>query len=417
MKKILFIVLLISITGFQVFAQNSFSITGTVRDQKESLPGAGVYLSGYKVSTVADSEGKFKISNLKPGNYDLMVQMIGYLPYSKSVIVSDKSVQVELILKESTTTLNEVVIRSDPNRGKYIKQFKEFFIGTSPNAAQCKILNPQVLNIDYDVTRSLLTIKTSEFLIVENKALGYRLKYMLDNFEYNSRTRIIYFSGHPFFEELKASGTKLQKYISKRETAYYGSSQHFFRSLYAGNSDHEGFILNKMLKIPNPNRYPDSIIRKNLARLKAPPKSTLISKATMLKDSAMITFWLKQQNMPQYIDCIDRKVLSANTLVSTYNQNLKVLDCTGALAISYTKEKESLAYSKTGFWIFRPLDIPDYEISVANLMQNSIRFYENGGVYDSRAMLFEGFWAYEKVADMVPMDYIPSVPKVQRSMF
>lgn len=407
MKNILFIVLLISFTGFHAFPQNSFSITGIVRDQKESLPGAGVYLSGYKVSTVADSEGKFKISNLKPGNYDLLVQMIGYLPYSKSVIISDKSVQVELILKESTTTLNEVVIRADPNRGKYIQQFKEFFIGTSPNAAQCKILNPQVLNIDYDVTKSLLTIKTSEFLIVENKALGYRLKYMLDNFEYNSRTRIIYFSGHPFFEELKASGSKLQKYIAKRETAYYGSSQHFFRALYAGNTIEEGFILNKMIKIPNPNRYPDSIINKNLIRLKTPAKSTIISKGNMLRDSTMISFWLKQQDMPKYVDFLDRKEISPNNLVSTYNQNLKLLDCNGALAISYTKEKESLAYSKTGFWVFRPLDIPDYEISVANITRNAVRFYENGSVYDSRAMLYEGFWAYEKVADMVPMDYIP----------
>lgn len=417
MKNLLLLVLLISSTGFHAFPQNSFSITGIVRDQKESLPGAGVYLSGYKVSAVADNEGKFKISNLKPGNYDLLVQMVGYLPYSKSVIISDKSVQVELLLKESTTTLNEVVIRADPNRAKYIKQFKEFFIGTSPNAAQCKILNPQVLNIDYDVTNSLLTIKTSEFLIVENKALGYRLKYMLDNFEYNSRTRIIYFSGHPFFEELKASGSRLKKYIDKRETAYYGSSQHFFRSLYAGTTQEEGFILNRMIKIPNPNRYPDSIIRKNLVHLKTPPKSTVLSKATapskgtVLRDSAMINFWLKQQDMPKYVDYLDRKEIPPVNLVSTYNKNLKILEYSGALAISYTKEKESLAYSKTGFWIFRPLDIPDYEISVANFSQNAVRFYENGGIYDSRSMLYEGYWAYEKVGDMVPMDYIPQANK------
>lgn len=411
MKKSLFLIIFILSTGLYAFSQNSFSISGTVRDQKESLPGAGVYLSGYKVSTVADGEGKFKISNLRPGNYDLLVQMVGYLPYSKSVIISDKSVQVELTLKESTTTLNEVVIRADPNRAKYIRQFKEFFIGTSPNAAQCRILNPQVLNIDYDVTESLLTIKTSEFLILENKALGYRLKYMLDNFEYNSRTQIIYFSGHPFFEELKASGSKLQKYISKRETAYYGSSQHFFRSLYAGNTTAAGFILNKMVKIPNPNRYPDSIISKNLRRLKTPAKSTVISKGIMPRDSAMISFWLKQQEMPKYVDYLDRKEISPLNLVSTYNQNLKLLDFSGALAVSYTKEKESLAYSKTGFWVFRPLDIPDYEISVANLKQNSLRFYENGSVYDSRAILYEGFWAYEKVADMVPMDYTPQAKK------
>ena len=115
--------------------------------------------------------------------------------------------------------------------------------------------------------------------------------------------------------------------------------------------------------------------------------------------------------MPKYVDYLDRKEISPLNLVSTYNQNLKLLDFSGALAVSYTKEKESLAYSKTGFWVFRPLDIPDYEISVANLKQNSLRFYENGSVYDSRAILYEGFWAYEKVADMVPMDYTPQAKK------
>jgi hypothetical protein len=48
---------------------------------------------------------------------------------------------------------------------------------------------------------------------------------------------------------------------------------------------------------------------------------------------------------------------------------------------------------------------------VANLTGEGVRFYENGGIYDSRSLLYEGFWAYEKVADMVPMDYIPLAKK------
>ncbi|MBE9602213.1 carboxypeptidase-like regulatory domain-containing protein [Pedobacter sp. MC2016-24] len=407
MIKKLLVFLFTLFAGIHAYAQASFSITGTVRDQKETLPGAGIYLSGYQISTVADINGNFKISNLQPGSYDLLVQMVGYVPFSKSVIISDKSVQVDLVLKESTVHLNEVVIHADPNRAKYIKQFKEFFIGTTPNAAQCKIVNPQVLNIDYDVTKSTLTIQTDQFLIIENKALGYRLKYMLDNFEYNSRTRIIYFSGHPFFEELKSSGETRKKYIEKREIAYYGSSQHFFRSLYRGNSKEEGFIINKMIKVPNPYRYPDSIIQKKLTQLKSQAKPNAITKNPMARDTAMIAFWRKQEEMPRYVDQLDRREISPQNLVYTYNNNLKMLDATGALAIIYTKERESLAYSKTSFWIFRPLDVPDYEISVANLAHRDIRFYESGGIYDPRAMLYEGFWAYEKVGDMVPMDYIP----------
>ena len=188
------------IVGLQSYSQNGFTISGTVKDQKETLPGAGIYISGYKIATVTDADGKFKLPNLKPGSYDILVQMIGYLPYSKNIIISEKSVQVEFLLKQSTTTLNEVVIRADPNRQKYINQFKEYFIGKTPNAKICKILNPQVLRVNYDITKSTLSVKTDEFLIVENKALGYRIKYMLDYFEYNNRTNIIYYAGKPFFE-------------------------------------------------------------------------------------------------------------------------------------------------------------------------------------------------------------------------
>ncbi|WP_235526160.1 carboxypeptidase-like regulatory domain-containing protein [Pedobacter sp. Leaf216] len=385
------------ILGTNAIAQNTFTISGLVRDQKDGLPGASIYLSGYKIATVADNDGRFKLANLKPGSYDILVQLIGYLPYSKSVIISDKSVQVELVLKENVAQLEEVVIRADPNRQKYINQFKEFFIGKTPNALQCKILNPQVLNVDFDITKSTLTVSTTEFLVVENKALGYRLKF-------------IYYSGHPFFEELKASAAKKKKYIAAREIAYYGSSQHFFRSLYANKTQEEGFIINKMIKVPNPNRYPEYIINTNLEKIKAVPEKTGIRQNKGKIDTALFNFWMKQKEMPKTIDRFSRAEVLTDTLVHYFNQNLKYLSYTDALLIQYTKEKESLAYSNTGFWIFRPLDVPENEISVANLTGEGVRFYENGGIYDSRSLLYEGFWAYEKVADMVPMDYVP-LPK------
>ncbi|RZL59081.1 MAG: carboxypeptidase-like regulatory domain-containing protein, partial [Pedobacter sp.] len=264
-----------------------------------------------------------------------------------------------------------------------------------------------VLNVDFDITKSTLTVTTTEFLVVENKALGYRLKYMLDHFEYNSRTHIIYYSGHPFFEELKASPAKKKKYISAREIAYHGSSQHFFRSLYAGKSKEEGFIINKMLKIPNPNRYPEYVINSTLEKIRTLPGKTGVRITAGKIDTALLNFWTKQQEMPRTIDKFSRGEVLPDTLVHYFDDNLKYLSYTDALIIQYTKEKESLAYSKTGFWIFRPLDVPENEISVANLTSPGVRFYENGGIHDSRSLLYEGFWAYEKVADMVPMDYVP----------
>jgi len=399
------------IIGNEALAQNTYSITGIVRDKIETLPGAGVYVSGYKIATVTDNNGKFTIPNLKPGSYDILVQMIGYLPFSKNIIISDKSISVDFTLKENTVMLNEVVIRVDPNRAKYIKQFTDYFIGKSPNAKACKIINPQVLRVDFDITQSLLTVKTDEFLIVENKALGYRIKYMLDYFEFNSRTNIIYYSGKPFFEELKASGAKKKKYVEFRETAYYGSAQHFFKSLYKGKSEEEGFEIHKILKIPNPNRAPDSIIYKNIMALKNPPQKTGIRVNAGKVDTSLMGYWVKQQALPKYIDKFSNAIVIADTLVHFYNKDLKYLAYDNALCVVYTKERESTAYTNSGYWIFRPLSFPDYQFSVAKLTNGPIRFYENGGILDARSLLYEGFWAYEKVADMVPMDYIPVTKK------
>jgi hypothetical protein len=404
-RALLLIILLFF--GIDVFSQNTFSISGIVRDKTETLPGAGVYISGYKIATSTDNDGKFTISNLKPGSYDLLVQMIGYLPFSKNIIISDKSVQVDFTLKENAVLLNEVVIRADPNRQKYINEFIGYFIGKSPNAKACKILNPQVLRVDFDITKSLLTVKTDEFLIIENKALGYRIKYMLDYFEYNSRTNIIYYSGKPFFEEMKVSAARRKKFIALRETAYYGSTQHFFKSLYRGNSKEEGFIIHKIIKVPNPNRAPDSIILKNILALKNPFQKTGIIKNAGKIDTSLLGYWIKQQELPKFLDRFNDAEVLPDTLVHFYNKDLKYLAYSNSLCIMYTKERESTEYSNTGYWVMRPLSISDYELSIAKLTGQAIGFYENGGILDARTLIFEGFWAYEKVADMVPMDYVP----------
>ncbi|MNJ93031.1 hypothetical protein D3C87_107100 [compost metagenome] len=407
MFRVFWLFSIIFILTTNIYGQNTFSITGTVKDNDGPIPGAGVYISGYKIATVTDTDGKFRLPKLAPGSYDILVQMMGYLPYSKNIVISDKSIDAVFLLKESTVTLNEVVIRVDPNRQKYINQFKEYFIGASPNAKYCKILNPQVLRVNYDITTSTLTVKSDDFLIVENKALGYRIKYMLEYFEYNNRTHIIYYSGKPFFEDLKVSNSKRKKYSELREIAYHGSAQHFFKSLYAGNSEDEGFLINKIIQIPNPNRMPDTIINKNLLLLKNPLGKSGIKKNAGKIDTSLVSFWHKQLELPKTIDVFNSSRILTDTLVHYYNKDLKYLNYSNSLCIIYTKERESTAYSNSGFWVRRPLNMPDYQLSVLKLSENAFRFYENGSILDARSVLFEGFWAYEKVADMVPRDYIP----------
>lgn len=403
-KPVLLFLVSLCICSFS-YAQNMYSITGIVKDKKgETLPGAGIYLSGYTTATVTNMDGKFSLSKLKPGSYEVVVQMIGFLPFSKSVIISDKSVNITIVLSENTIQLNEVVIRADPDREKNLQVFKEFFIGRTPNSQKCKILNPNVLFIKYDKGEKILSVTSNEFLVVENKALGYRLKYMLNLFEYNYNTRIVYFSGLPVFEDLKGSGSKRRTWLKNREVAYAGSPQHFFQSLYRDRAQEEGFIMYKRIKIPNFNRPSDSLLNATRTRL-LKKMNGVMKTGSQFTDSLEIIN--KQANLPKEYVTLDTSGVRTDTLVKSLYTNLKTINFKDELYVMYTKEQESNTYSNSGHYVMRPLNVPNYEISVVHMLQAPVNFYANGGMHDAKSLLYEGFWAYEKIGDMVPMDYIP----------
>jgi hypothetical protein len=388
------------------YAQNLYSISGLVKDRKnETMPGAGIYLSGYTIAAAADNNGQFSLKNIKPGSYEVVVQMVGYLPYSKSVVISDKSVNITIILEENTVQLSEVVIRADPNREKYLQVFKEFFIGKTPNSAKCKILNPQVLYIKYDGDHNILSVTSNEFLVVENKALGYRLKYMLNLFEYNYNTRIVYFAGLPVFEDLKGSGSRRKKWLASREVAYNGSPQHFFQSLYRNTVQEEGFIVYKRIKVPNTNRPSDRYIAAAKARLNKQIRSTVLKAGSIPLDS--LTILRDLERLPKEYSTLDMSGVSIDTLVKSIYPNRKTINFKDELYIMYTREEEALGYSNTGHYVMRPLTIPNYQISVIHQLEGPVSFYSNGGMHDAKSVLYEGFWAYEKIGDMVPIDYVP----------
>ncbi|HEY0175837.1 MAG TPA: carboxypeptidase-like regulatory domain-containing protein [Pedobacter sp.] len=396
---------LLLIFCLNLHAQQLYSISGEVKDKKgETLPGAGIYLSGYTTATVTNSDGKFTLAKLKPGSYEVVVQMMGFLPYSKSVLISDQSVNITITLADNTVQLKEVVITADPNRAKNLQIFKDFFIGKTPNSAKCKILNPNVLYIKYDGDHNILTVTSNEFLVVENKALGYRLKYMLNLFEYNYDTRIVYFSGLPVFEDLKGSGSKRRTWLKNREIAYAGSPQHFFQSLYRNTVQEEGFIIYKRIKVKNPNRPPDSYIAAVKSRLRKKMHGT-VNPGSVLADSLAIIEHI--ESLPKDYSTLDMSGVNVDTLVKNIYPNVRTINYKDELYVMYTKEEESVAYSNTGHYIMRPLTVPNYEISVVQMLKGPVNFYANGSMGDARSLLFEGFWAYEKIGDMVPMDYIP----------
>ncbi|HKG04807.1 MAG TPA: carboxypeptidase-like regulatory domain-containing protein [Pedobacter sp.] len=403
---LIFLALMLTAASKGYAFQDSYGISGVVKDKKgETLPGANVLLSGYQKGAVADNDGKFVITALRPGNYDVLVQMMGYLPASINVIVDDKSVVVDIVMTENARLLKEVVIRPDANRERYLKAFKESFVGTSPNAQKTKILNPNVIRFEYDSEALTLQATADEFIILENKELGYKIKYLLKYFEKDDRLNLIRYFGYPYFEDLASSKSKARQYKERRDLAYMGSAQHFFTSLFDNSAKSSGFMIYKMEAKPNPQKLPDSILDEKIQRF-----TQLTTRGAKLttQPGDSLRYYKQMKSLPDTIDILNRNEVLTDTLVKQEVSNLRWMNYRDKLYIVYSLEKESKAYSEQrGYKIRRPHDLAQSQVSIVRQHKPLIAFYENGMVFDPSALLFEGYWGYEKVADMVPMDYIP----------
>lgn len=91
-------------------------IRGVVLDKQAqlNLPGANVViLNSNPVKGVStDANGKFKLTDVLPGRYDLKVTYMGYkeVILASIVVTSGKEVVLEVGMEESASTLNEVVV-------------------------------------------------------------------------------------------------------------------------------------------------------------------------------------------------------------------------------------------------------------------------------------------------------------------
>ena len=392
---------MISRKDMSVSVQETYQISGVVKDREGSpVPGARILLSNYKIGTVADSQGRFVISGLKSGNYNLVVEMMGFQPLSNNVLITNSPANIEVFLSDQVKLLNEVVIMADPNRKKYINLFKKSFIGTTLNAKHCDILNPEVLYTVYDTDNQILKVTADELLLIENKALGYRIKYLLRYYEKDEQTGVVVFYGYPYFEEIEARPRKRRKYMKSREKAYVGSPQHFFRSLYQNKSKEEGFIINDLIKTPNVFKHSAGVNKPINFAGNIRIKGNVWSK----RDSLNYLALMKKES--DTLEVLVRKDITADELVKPSAGSLKLMELKEALYITFTGEKEDKTYLSSGYRIERPRDLAPFQVSLVYPLRGPIGFYENGGLYDPGSVLFEGVWGYEKVADMVPMDYI-----------
>jgi hypothetical protein len=408
MKSFILLLSLLTIGKF-CSAQQNYILSGVVKDKRgEPLPGVAIYVSDYKLATATDNQGKYSLK-LKPGSYTLLIQLIGFKSIDKPIIIEDKDLRTDIVLTESTTQLAEVTIKPDPHRMGYLSTFKTYFIGLTDNAEKCKILNSDLIRFDYDSEKRVLSATTDDFLMIENQALGYRIKFLVKEFQYDYRTGIVFYEGFPHYEDLPGSAAKKEKWEKKRIEAYNGSSQHFFSALFNNRSKEEGFKINKLIRNQEQEYLADSIAESQVGGLTS-TTLTLAGTTNFRPQRKAVQNKLEKLTSGHRIDMLNRAEILTDTLVHEYNQDIKKIKFTNVLYVIYTKEKESSSYlSKMRMSVSRPPDLDKTQISLITLQSPTVFFYKNGSINNPRSMLYSGYWAWEKVADSVPMDYVPPV--------
>ena len=205
------------------------TLTGVVHDAEtgEPLPGANVFIAGSLLGTSTARDGSYELRGIPAGALRLYVSMIGYEPDFRDMLLRTEAIRtVDFRLEPEVYELEGIAVeaKEDKQWQRRLERFEELFIGQTPNAEITEITNPTIL--DFEGGGGELRALAPEPLEIENRALGYRVKYFLKDFSATpQRTR---YDGEPLYEELiPASAEESAEWEANRRQAFIGSFRHF----------------------------------------------------------------------------------------------------------------------------------------------------------------------------------------------
>lgn len=381
----------------KLFAQHDLS--GIVLSSVDNSPlgYASVFINNSGKGTMAGVDGKFTIHGINENEFELVASYSGFI--SVDIKINAANLHQYQTIKLHPRTLNEIVIRRPDKDGwkNWGRMFTEYFIGTSDFASDCKIENPEVIRFFYDNKENILTAYSNDNIIVTNKALGYKVRYQLEDFSYDSRKRTVSFEGYTGFEDLIPRNKHNEvKWLKNRLESYRGSIMHFMRALYANNMESEGFDVREKITVHKTDSAWSQVC------------CDLMYKTARL-DSTIFTIVPGPMDgftkLPRYIDLIQKSPISESKFcmfdsssgqaVFYIANGLQVLYKNAYARSEYVKQTQQKYNSK----------FPQMS-SVHLVTDSSILIQSNGNYYDPLNLVLDGYWGWCKLAETLPSDYV-----------
>ncbi|TXD76710.1 carboxypeptidase-like regulatory domain-containing protein [Algoriphagus ratkowskyi] len=349
--------------GTSSYAQAIFK--GTIEDieTEKPIPYASVFLANTTFGTSSDEEGKFSL-DIPDGNYEVIIRILGYegltfnLPAST---VQPQGYRFKLISVDEDLDEMEVSDVRDPSWYRNLDDFKKFFLGTSENSRDTEILNELSMILNDQSIPGTLIASSRDILQIDNINLGYRVEYLLEHFRNDYRSGIVTYSGFPLFiPDSNLSKGKQRRVEKNRLEAYYGSMQHFLKAVYDGKTVAEGFEMRRLFREKDPDRPGKFIDR---------------------VDSILITSIAIRKNIGtrDYLEFSDH------------------------ILVTYLNEKESFLYAQG-----LSRGPRNNQTSIMRMAVDSLEIFENGSLSDPFGLVVEGYIGWERVGDLLPIDYLPT---------
>lgn len=358
-RLLLFLVFLLPVGG----AAGQSALTGSVTDAETGMPlrDAHVFIAVSMNGSVTDSDGRYRLDDVPLGTQRLYVSIVGYEPQALDVFIRESGEHTfDFELAPSVIELGEVEITGerDERWQRQLEKFVRLFIGETPNAADTEIVNPEVL--DFTDRMGRFTARAAETLVIENRALGYRIQYFLTEFEATSNR--VRWDGEPLYEEMSPSSPEdAARWQKNRAEAFNGSFRHFMLAVLEGRVEDQGFQL-----------YQRPIARQGIGIEPTPANNR---------------FPLDASELLQPGDDDQQRILAFH----------------GFLEMVYTGELEDEAYLAWRGERGRSR----YRTSMLLLEEGPTIVDLKGDVLDPYGVTQFGYLAFERVADDVPREYRP----------
>ena len=166
----------------------------------------------------------------------------------------------------------------------------------------------------------------------------------------------------------------------------------------------DGFVVNQFRRVSNPARPSEAEIK--VARAYIRQYSNIIdfnkdvSYPITKADSAIAM--IRKVRLPKFLDMMYTTNVDYDAIVTIVNSTT-ILTFQDYLSIVYLNEKEEASYLNSGF--SKVLREAGPQTSSITLLNEKTILDESGALLDPLSVFSEGYWAFEKLAETLPLNY------------